>query len=112
MNELIDSFSNRLSLAISIRNIKPIELSQKSGLSKSKISSYMSGRYKAKQDGIYILSQILNVDPAWLMGYNVPMERHEDDDMAISSKLDVSELTEDEIKEVKKFIEYIKNRKN
>lgn len=75
MNELIDTFANRLSKIITIRNIKPIELSEKTGINKSKISSYMSGRYKAKQDGIHILSKVLNVDPAWLMGYDVPMER-------------------------------------
>jgi len=73
MSELIDTFANRLSKAISIRNIKPVELSEKTGIDKSKISSYMSGRYKAKQDGIYILSKVLEVDPAWLMGYDVPM---------------------------------------
>lgn len=75
MNELIDTFANRLSKIISIRNIKPIELSEKTGIDKSKISSYMSGRYKAKQDGVHILSKVLNCDPAWLMGYDVPMER-------------------------------------
>lgn len=58
MNELIDTFANRLSKALNLRNIKPIELSEKSGIDKSKISSYMSGRYKAKQDGLYILSKI------------------------------------------------------
>lgn len=57
MSELIDTFSNRLSRAISIRNIKPVELSEKTGIDKSKISSYMSGRYKAKQDRYtYIIS--------------------------------------------------------
>ena len=75
MNDLVDTFANRLSKIISIRNIKPIELSEKTGIDKSKISSYMSGRYKAKQDGIHILSKVLNCDPAWLMGYDVPMER-------------------------------------
>lgn len=76
MSELIDTFANRLSKAIDIRNIKPIELSEKTGIDKSKISSYMSGRYKAKQDGIHILSKVLNVDPAWLMGYDVPMSNN------------------------------------
>lgn len=75
MDDLIDTFANRLSKALTIRNIKPIELSEKTGIDKSKISSYMSGRYKAKQDGVYLLSTFLDVDPAWLMGYNVPMER-------------------------------------
>lgn len=76
MNELVDNFSNRLNTAIRIRNIKPIELSEKTGIVKSKISSYMSGRYKAKQDGVYLLAQALNVNEAWLMGLDVPMERN------------------------------------
>lgn len=82
MSELIDTFANRLSKAIKIRNIKPIELAEKTGIDKSKISSYMSGRYKAKQDGVHVLSRILNVDPAWLMGYDVPMEEKKFDNIS------------------------------
>ena len=74
MNEIVDTFANRLNKAITLRNIKPIELSEKTGIDKSKISSYMSGRYKAKQDGVYLLAQALNVSEVWLMGYDVPME--------------------------------------
>lgn len=77
MDRLVDTFTNRLNKAISLRNIKPIELSEKTGIDKSKISSYMSGRYKAKQDGVYLLAQALNVSEVWLMGYDVPMERQE-----------------------------------
>lgn len=74
MNGRIDTFANRLSKALLIRNIKPVDLAEKTGISKSKISSYMSGRYKAKQDGIYLLSKALDVDPGWLMGYDVSMD--------------------------------------
>lgn len=77
MDRLVDTFTNRLNKAISLRNIKPIELSEKTGIDKSKISSYMSGRYKAKQDGVYLLAQALNVSEVWLMGYDVPMERQD-----------------------------------
>lgn len=79
MNKLVDSFMNRLNKAIVLRGIKPIELSEKTGIDKSKISSYMSGRYKAKQDGVYLLAQALDVDEIWLMGYDVPMERKRDE---------------------------------
>lgn len=68
MNGKIDSFANRLSKAILIRNIKPVDLAQKTGISKSKISSYMAGRFKAKQDGIFLLSQALDVDPRLVNG--------------------------------------------
>lgn len=76
MNEMIDTFANRLNKAINIRNIKPVELAEKTGIDKSKISSYMSGRYKAKQDGIYLLAKALEVSEAWLMGLDVPMDKN------------------------------------
>lgn len=75
MNNLVDTFTNRLNTAIRIRNIKPVELAQKTGIDKSKISSYMSGRYKAKQEGVYLLAKVLDVNEAWLMGSNVSMDR-------------------------------------
>lgn len=77
MDKLVDTFTNRLNKAISLRGIKPIELSEKTGIDKSKISSYMSGRYKAKQDGVYLLAHALDVSEVWLMGYDVPMERND-----------------------------------
>lgn len=76
MNELVDTFTNRLNTAMRIRNLKPVELSEKTGIDKSKISSYMSGRYKAKQDGVYLLAQALQVNEAWLMGLDVSMEKN------------------------------------
>ena len=74
MEILVDSFSNRLTKALQIRNMKPIELAEKSGIDKGKISSYMSGRYKAKQDTLYVLATALDVSPVWLMGYDVSID--------------------------------------
>lgn len=78
MSNLIDTFSNRLKYALMIRDIKPIELSKKTGISKTNISCYMSGKYEAKQDGVKSLADALDVNPVWLMGYDVPMERETD----------------------------------
>lgn len=74
MSNLVDTFANRLRYAITIKDIKPIELSKKTGISKTNISCYMSGKYEAKQDGVKLLADALNVNPVWLMGYDVPME--------------------------------------
>ena len=74
MSELVDNFAHRLSYAITIRNIRPIELSKMTGISKYNISYYLNGKSEAKQDGIKILAKALNVNPVWLMGYDVPME--------------------------------------
>lgn len=66
-----DTFANRLKKAMSLNNITQSQLSAKTGLDKSLISNYLSGNYKAKQDKISILSNILNVSETWLMGYDV-----------------------------------------
>lgn len=45
------------------------------GISKSSISTYLSGAFVPKQNNIYKLAKALNVSEAWLLGYDVPMER-------------------------------------
>ena len=41
---------------------------------KSDISQYVTGRAEPNQDKLYVLSKALNVDVAWLMGYDVPID--------------------------------------
>ncbi len=77
MDNLIDTFANRLAEALRVRNMKPIELAEKSKVDKAKISSYINGRYKANQNTLYTLATTLHVSPVWLMGYDVPMESKE-----------------------------------
>lgn len=78
MNNFKDDFKNRFNRAIDIRNIKPIELSAKTGIAKSTISHYMTGYTKPKSNKLYILAEALDVNEAWLMGFDVPMERDPD----------------------------------
>ena len=75
MSNLIDTFAHRLKYAIKIKNIRPVDISKATGISKTNLSCYMSGKYEAKQDGVEILAKVLDVNPVWLMGYDVPMER-------------------------------------
>ncbi|WP_086350274.1 helix-turn-helix domain-containing protein [Candidatus Enterococcus clewellii] len=70
------SFAERLRQALNARNMKQITLSEKSGVSRSLISAYLKGNYEAKQDNVYFLAQALDVNEAWLMGFeDVPMDR-------------------------------------
>ena len=66
MNE--EKFSERLKQAIQTNNMKQSELVSKTGIPKSSISSYLSGKYIPKQTNIYKLADVLKVSPAWLMG--------------------------------------------
>ena len=80
MNEPIADFKIRFNQALSIKNIRPAELAEKTGLSKSTISHYMSGYTKPKSDKLFILARALDVSEQWLMGFDVPMERNNYED--------------------------------
>lgn len=68
-------FKDRLNQALSLRNMKAAELAEKTGMHKSRISQYTNGVYEAKQDALYKIAKALDVNEAWLMGYDVAMER-------------------------------------
>ena len=69
-----DKISNRIKEAMHIRQLRQTDLVEMTGLSKSAISQYLSDRNLPKQKAIFLLSQALGVQEAWLMGYDVPME--------------------------------------
>lgn len=72
-----ESCASRLKKALSIRNMTQAELCQKTKIPKSALSEYIKGLYDPKQDRLIILSEALNVDPVWLMGFDVPMEKED-----------------------------------
>lgn len=74
-----DTFQNRLETALKIKSIKPVELHEKTGISESLLSKYLSGNAVARQRKLTLLADALNVNEVWLMGYDVPMERNPDD---------------------------------
>lgn len=49
-------------------------------MNKSDLSQYCSGKTEPNQDKLFVLSLALNVNEAWLMGYDVPMERNDYED--------------------------------
>lgn len=75
---------DRLRQILDERNWKQVDLlnccqvvakSYNTNISKSNISSWLSGRYEPNQHKLFILAKALNVNEAWLMGYDVPRER-------------------------------------
>lgn len=59
-------FAKRLRQAMNDRDMSATELSEASGVGKSDISNYLKAKYKPKQDKVYLLAGVLNVDPVWL----------------------------------------------
>lgn len=73
--EKISTPSERIKEALALRNMKQVNLSEKSGINKPSISCYISGKYEPKQTALYELGKALDVAEMWLAGYDVPMER-------------------------------------
>ena len=88
--DIVARCSTRLAQALAIRGMKQTDLCNKTGIPKSAISQYISGAFEPKQDRLSLIAQALDVDPVWLMGYDVPMEKEQ------KTSPDKLELTEGE----------------
>lgn len=71
----VSTTAQRLKEAMEVRDMKQVELSEKSGISAPSISCYLSGKYEPKQIALYHLGRALDVAEMWLSGYDAPMER-------------------------------------
>lgn len=75
MKELL---KDRLRLAMDSKGLKAVDLCERGNIPKSAMSYYLSGRQEPKSDRLYLLAKLLDVSEAWLLGYDVPMERSTD----------------------------------
>ena len=74
-NNRMATCAERLRTLLAVRGIKQSELCKLTKIPKSSLSQYLSGDFEPKQDRIYTIAKALNVSEAWLIGYDVPMER-------------------------------------
>ncbi|ACZ01376.1 helix-turn-helix domain-containing protein [Streptobacillus moniliformis] len=66
------NFKFRLKEALKIKNISQRMLALQTNLAPATIANYLNGRNSAKYENIEKISKVLNVDPQWLDGYDVP----------------------------------------
>lgn len=69
------TIAERIRQGLELRRMKQSELVEATGIGKSSISTYISGAYEPKQKNIYLIAKALDVNEAWLMGHDVPMEK-------------------------------------
>lgn len=72
------TIGDRLKQALQASGKKQADLVRETGLDRGSISSYLSGKYEPKQKALYKLAKALNVSEAWLLGFEVPMHRTEE----------------------------------
>ena len=105
---MMSTTSERIKEGMALRNLKQADLVEKTKISKGALSSYVSGRYVPKQNNSYLIAKALDVNEAWLMGADVPMERNINGHTPLESKMlsSFSLLSE---KNQKKSIAYTDN---
>ena len=76
MSERISEIKDRLRAAMEFRNKRSADLTRDLNIPSSAMSQYLSGKSKnMPNDRLYEICKYLDVSEAWLMGYDVPMER-------------------------------------
>ncbi|MDO4379101.1 MAG: helix-turn-helix domain-containing protein [Erysipelotrichia bacterium] len=91
---LVSNTSERLQYLMNIRKLKQIDILNKClplcdkynvKMGRNHISQYVSGKVKPNQDKLSILAMALDVNEAWLMGYDVPMSNYDDNKKNITN---------------------------
>ena len=66
----MSDFVKRLNQLMTEKNISQNKLAEMTGITQSSISDWANGKYKPRQDKVYLLSEALKVSPAYLLGYS------------------------------------------
>lgn len=86
--------STRLQELMHIKNINQVDLCQRTGIPKSSMSMYLSGERTRDRTTISNCRKF-NISEAWLMGYDVPMERTDslsDETLSQKDKRDILDI--------------------
>jgi len=115
--------SERLKQIMKERNLKQVDILNKSkphqikygvNLSKSHLSQYVNGKSQPDQHKLFILAETLNVNEAWLMGYDVQKERNpvaNDEIQTIAAHHEGEDWTDEELEEIERFKQFVKAKR-
>lgn len=128
----MESIKNRIKEGMIMRKISAAQLAKMSGVSEASISNYLNDKVKPKTNNIQKLASALEVNEAWLMGYDVDPDADYDgvfkSDEIQNSKLESSEnygrlykniirkllddnLNDDDLKNIDDYVTFILSKK-
>lgn len=82
-------------------------LSEKVGISKSTLQRYETGYIKNMPvDKLEDIAKALDISPSYLMGWDEPAKP-----TTLAAHFDGEEYTEDELKEIRQFAEFVKGKR-
>lgn len=128
----METIRNRIKEGMKMRKINAAQLAKMSGVSEASISNYLNDKVKPKTNNIQKLASALEVNEAWLMGYDVDPDADYDgvfkSDEVQNSKLEPSEnygrlykniirkilddsLNDDDLKNIDDYVTFILSKK-
>lgn len=69
----ISNSNERIRYLLDYFQLNQTEFCKRTNINKSALSNYLSGTRMPRQDQIDAMTRPFNINPAWLMGYDVPM---------------------------------------
>ena len=115
---IYEKVGQRLKQARELKQITLEEAGNKIGVHKSTILRWENGETeKFKISMLEALANLYDVNPAWLMGYDVPMkddlnsQKSNNFRMASYNGVDTEGLNEQDIEEINRFVEFLKQKK-
>ena len=74
LTDKVESCGTRIKKALSLRGMTQAELCRLTGIPKNSVSAYTKDEYEPKEDRSRAMARVLDVDPLWLLGYDVSMD--------------------------------------
>ncbi len=108
------NFSIRLRLAMEAKGMNQSQLAARLNMSRSMVSNYLSSRSMPESDRVFIIAKELNVDPAWLFGADVNPDGSAVTGaaMMVDKYLDISELSAEDRKYIRRMVELAKMKQH
>lgn len=79
--------AQRLKEAMESKGMKAVDLSAKSGVLRSSLSQYINGSHNMSNKAAGAIGEVLDVNPLWLMGFDVPQKPMKPDILIIYDNL-------------------------
>ena len=102
--------SERLVQLMRIFDIRQIDICKNARIDKSSMSQYVNGNRNMKQNTIDKIAQTYNINPTWLMGYDVPMSSPDSDKYINLLCGMINKMDDDKKSKLLDYAEYLSSR--
>ena len=108
--KIVATTSERLKEIIRERNLSQSKIARMTNIPKTTMNDYCAGRFEPKSNNLMTLSKVLNVEPRWLMGYDIPKNKN----ISVRDDIDtlLGQMNEQQLLAIKDILNVVINMNN